>query len=203
MPSKPKTKIIGVTGGIASGKSTVSEYLRKMGHPVICADEIARDQTKKGKPAIKKIVAVFGKGILSAPGELNRKKLGHIVFTSEKNRKKLENILHPLVRKKIKSEIIQLKKRKIQIVFIDAPLLFESGLSKICDQVLCVATTRQHQIQRLKKHRNMSHRHATKRIQSQWPLSKKVKLSNWVLYNKTTKRKLFSDLDKILAFMCS
>lgn len=184
------SKIIGLTGGIATGKSTVSKFLKKWRFPIICADTLAHDVVKPNKAAYKKIVKTFGKHILLQNKTLDRSKIAKIVFDDVKLRKKLEKIIHPEVRKEMHRLIQFYKKKKNPLIFLDVPLLFESGLNKICDHTLCVAATQNLQVARLKKYLGMTHKQALARIQAQMPLTIKIKKANFVIWNTGTKKEL-------------
>lgn len=183
----PKTTIIGLTGGIATGKSTVSNILKEWRYPVICADELAHDVVKPGKPAYKKIIKIFGNEVLLKNKTLNRSKIAKQVFANPKMRRKLETAIHPEVRKKMRQLIRSYKKQNKKIIFLDVPLLFEARLDKICDHTLCIATTQNQQIQRLKKYHKMNRTEALKRIHSQMSMKDKVKKADSVIWNKSDK----------------
>jgi dephospho-CoA kinase len=185
---KTKPIIIGLTGGIASGKSTATQVLRRKRIPVICADEIAHDVTRINQPAYKAIIKTFGKEILQKNKRLNRQRLAKIVFTDPKLKKKLEGIVHPAVRKEIHAKIKELKEKGKRLIILDIPLLFESGWHKKCDYTICIAAPQNTQIERLIKHRKMTHKHALERIRSQMPLKDKMKLADFVIWNKGTKQ---------------
>ncbi|MBO4235952.1 MAG: dephospho-CoA kinase, partial [Firmicutes bacterium] len=132
-------KVIGLTGSIGSGKSTVSNYLIRKGFIVIDSDAIAHDVVKKGKPALNEISEAFGKSVIGLDGELNRKKLADIVFKHPKKKARLEEIVTARVISEIKKEIRNLKKAEFDgIVFVDAPILFESGANINMDEVWVV-----------------------------------------------------------------
>lgn len=183
----PRTKIIGLTGGIATGKSTVSNILKKWHYPIICADKLAHEVVEPSKPAYKKIIKVFGKEILLKNKKLNRSKIAKLVFANPKMRRKLETAIHPEVRKKMRQLITSYKRQNKKIIFLDVPLLFEVRLNKICDHTLCIATTQNQQIQRLKKYRKMVRTEALKRIHSQMPLRDKIKKADSVMWNTSDK----------------
>jgi dephospho-CoA kinase len=188
----PKTKIVGLTGGIATGKSTVSNILKKARYPVICADKIAHQVVKPGNLAYQKIIKIFGKEVLLKNKTLHRSKIAKIVFTNPEMRRKLENAIHPEVRKEMHRQITSYKKQGKEIIFLDVPLLFEVGLNKICDRTLCVAATQNQQIQRLKKYRKMARAEALTRIRSQMPLKQKIRKADFLIWNtgdKTLLRK--------------
>lgn len=185
-----RIKIIGLTGGIATGKSTISKMLKKWRYPVICADQIAHDVVRPTKTAYKKIVRIFGKDILQKNCTLNRQKIAVIVFKNPKMLRKLEKAVHPEVQKEICRLIGFYEKQKKKIVILDVPLLFESGLNKICDHVLCVAAPEKQQIQRLNKYRKTPQKDAISRIRNQMPLKIKIKKSDFVIWNTGTRNEL-------------
>lgn len=195
---KNHSKIIGLTGGIATGKSTVTKLIRKSGHPVICADEIAHDVVKQGKPSYKKVIKLFGKDILQKNKQLNRQKIAKLVFTQPKLKRKLEAIIHPEVRKEMNRKIKYYITKKKPLIFLDVPLLFESKMAKMCHKTICIATTLKLQIERLKRDRNMARKHALDRIRSQMPLREKINKADYVIWNKGTIRELSSRLKRFL-----
>ncbi|PFW58755.1 dephospho-CoA kinase [Bacillus cereus] len=180
------TVVIGLTGGIASGKSTVSEMFRELSIPVIDADVIAREVVEQGKPAYNKIVEAFGTEVLQQDWELDRPKLGSIVFYNEEKRLQLNKIVHPAVREEMNTQKEMYIKKGVQAVVLDIPLLFESKLTSLVDRVLVVAVTPNTQLNRLMKRNNFSEEEATARIQSQMPLEEKVKNADEVINNDGT-----------------
>ncbi|MFI8676585.1 dephospho-CoA kinase [Bacillus thuringiensis] len=180
------TVVIGLTGGIASGKSTVSEMFRELSIPVIDADVIAREVVEQGKPAYNKIVEVFGAEVLQQDGELDRPRLGSIVFYNEEKRLQLNKIVHPAVRDEMNRQKEMYIKEGVQAVVLDIPLLFESKLTSLVDRILVVAVKPHTQLERLMKRNNFSEEEATARIQSQMPLEEKVKNADEVINNDGT-----------------
>ncbi|MGE1015229.1 dephospho-CoA kinase [Bacillus wiedmannii] len=180
------TVVIGLTGGIASGKSTVSQMFRELSIPVIDADIIAREVVERGKPAYSKIVEVFGTEVLQEDGELDRPKLGSVVFYNEEKRLQLNKIVHPAVREEMNTQKEKYIKEGMQAVVLDIPLLFESKLTSLVDRVLVVAVKPHTQLERLMKRNNFSEEEATARIQSQMPLEEKVKNADEVINNDGT-----------------
>lgn len=178
-------KIIGLTGGIASGKSTVSKMLKELGAFIIDADIIARDIVTPGcGDALIEIVNHFGKGILNIDGTLNRKLLGNIIFQDDEKRNLLNNITHPRVIREIQKEIDKINTDKPDaIIFIDAPLLFEAGLNDMMDEVWLVYVDRETQIRRLMKRDSINLSDAKARISSQMSLDEKIKISDRIIYN--------------------
>ncbi|MED2796304.1 dephospho-CoA kinase [Bacillus thuringiensis] len=180
------TVVIGLTGGIASGKSTVSQMFRELSIPVIDADIIAREVVERGKPAYNKIVEVFGMEVLQKDGELDRPKLGSVVFYNEEKRLQLNKIVHPAVREEMNRQKEMYIKESMQAIVLDIPLLFESKLTSLVDRVLVVAVTPDTQLERLMKRNGFSEEEATARIQSQMPLAEKVKNADEVINNDGT-----------------
>ncbi|TZE82333.1 dephospho-CoA kinase [Calorimonas adulescens] len=177
-------KVIGLTGGIASGKSTVSNILREMGAYVIDADEISREIIKKGSEAWKEIIDYYGNDILLPDGEIDRKKLGNIVFADKEKLDKLNAITHPRIIQRIK-EIIDAEKEKgkERAVILDAAILIEMGLQNMVDEVWVVSIDKDKQIKRLIERDKLSYEDAMNRIRMQMPLSEKVKYADYVIDN--------------------
>src|SRR3990167_7460834 len=161
--------ILGLTGGIATGKSTVSRMIRSMGVPVICADTLAHLALKKGTPSCRQLVSFFGKGILTKRGIINRKKMGSLVFGNARMRKKLESFVHPFVIAQMKMKIQKYKQRGFSKLVLDIPLLFETGLDKMCDQTILVYAPAPHQKIRLKNRDKLDDGEIEKRLKSQLP----------------------------------
>ncbi|WP_026593623.1 dephospho-CoA kinase [Bacillus sp. UNC437CL72CviS29] len=192
------TIVIGLTGGIASGKSTVSQMFRELNIPVIDADIIAREVVEQGKEAYKEIVEVFGEEILQVNGELDRQKLGSIVFHNEEKRLHLNKIVHPAVRKEMNAQKDMYIKEGVQAVVLDIPLLFESKLTSLVDQILVVAVSPSTQLERLMKRNGFIEEEAKARIHSQMSLAEKVTLANKVIYNDGTIAETKAQLQLIL-----
>lgn len=178
-----KIKVIGLTGGIATGKSTVTNILRALGYPVICADEIVHELYKNNSSLHAAILKLFGAGVLNNQGLPDRDKIAKLVFDNAQLRIKLEHIIHPEVRKTIDSQIKKARAEKYVLIFVDVPLLFETGLNQKMDSVVCVSASRSVQLQRLKKYRRMNLKEAMARIHIQMPLHDKIKKSDHVIHN--------------------
>ena len=177
--------IVGLTGSLATGKSTVADMLRELGAKVLDADKMAHHLMRPGAPCFKSIVRSFGRGILGR-GTIDRKKLASIVFNNGAALQKLEEIIHPRVIKKIKAELIRLEKAgRTQVVVIDAPLLMEAGLHRVADVIVVVKATQSQQIERAAKHLRITTSEAVRRIRAQMPLKEKVRLSDFVITNTT------------------
>uniref|UniRef100_A0A7U3YDN6 Dephospho-CoA kinase n=1 Tax=Geobacillus sp. (strain Y4.1MC1) TaxID=581103 RepID=A0A7U3YDN6_GEOS0 len=177
---------IGLTGGIASGKSTVTKMIRELGIPVIDADQIARDVVKMGEEAYNQIIQAFGQKILQEDGEIDRAKLGAIVFHNEQERKKLNAIVHPAVRRRMLAEKEAYVQKGAKTVVLDIPLLFESELTHLVDKTIVVYVDDDVQLERLMKRNGFSKEEALARIQAQMPLREKVKKADAVIDNNGT-----------------
>ncbi|PRR93485.1 MULTISPECIES: dephospho-CoA kinase [unclassified Bacillus (in: firmicutes)] len=177
------TLVIGLTGGIASGKSTVSQMIKEQGIRVVDADVIAKEAVSKGTPALRQIVQTFGEGVLLPNGELNRQQLGAIVFSDEEKRKQLNAIVHPEVRKEMLRQRDEGINSQETFVVLDIPLLFESQLESLVDRIIVVYTTPDLQLSRLMNRNHLSEKEALNRIHSQQPLEEKCKKADCVIEN--------------------
>ena len=193
---KSMYKIIGLTGGIASGKTTVSDDLKKRGYTVLDADAYSRKTTAKNGPAIPAIKKAFGDDLVNAEGELDRKKLGNIIFNDADKRRELNDIVHPLIREMMNSD--EQKFIKEGHVFLDIPLLFENGLNERCDVVVTVFVDRDTQLKRLTARNNLTIEEAEARINSQMPLTEKVSRSDYRLDNNGNLEALYEQIDRLL-----
>ena len=187
--------IIGLTGGIATGKSEASKIFKKLGCYVIDADKISRQLTAKGSDVLKKIVESFGTGILTKKGSLNRKKLGRLIFNNKGAKLQLERILHIYIIKKI-NEIVAKKYKDTDIV-IDAPLLFEVGLDRICNKVIVIYAQYSLQLKRFMKRDNLSKAEAEQRISVQMPIEEKMMLATVVIDNSYTLKDLTKNIKQV------
>lgn len=176
-------KVIGVTGGIASGKSNVLNVIRNLGYKVIDTDFITHDLQKKGKPIYNKIKEAFGKDYFLSNGELDRAKLGYLIFHDEEAKNKLNSIAHPLIHDVVLKEI---EESMDEIIFIDVPLLYESKFDSLCDKVICVYLDRDIQIQRLMERDKINYEYANSKISSQMDLNKKRDLADYIIDSKGT-----------------
>ena len=184
------TKLIGLTGGIATGKSTVSTLLRLSGYPVIDADQVVRQLQTAHSKGLERLTVVFGSGILNADQTLNRRALGSFVFGDQTKLAKLNMVMQPLIRDEIWRQVKNYQKQQIPYVILDAPLLFEENYVDECDLVVVVATDHQIQVQRLMKRNGYSQAEAEQRIDSQMPLAEKKRLADIVIDNNGSKEEL-------------
>ena len=180
---KLNKKVIGVTGIFGSGKSTVSGMLKAYGLKIIDADKIAHRYLLPGSKTYKRILNYFGKSILKKDHRIDRKKLGKLVFDNRKLLQKLNSIVHPKVISDIKDGI---KKSKEKIVVLDAPLLLESGLRKIVDDLIVVIIERDELMRRLAKRNVLKRPEILKRIKSQIPQKVKSRFANFIIDNSGT-----------------
>ena len=179
--------IIGLTGGISSGKSTVLKTLRSLGATIIEVDKTAHIIMEPGQPAWKELVDYFGDEILTVDQKINRTILGTLVFNHPDWLKKLNQITHPRVIEYLESHLNELRKTKPQgVIVLEVPLLYESGMNQMCDQVWVVWVDYETQLRRLRKRDGVSHEDAVKRIASQMSLDEKAKRADMVVDNTGT-----------------
>jgi len=179
--------IAGLTGGIATGKSTVSSILREVGAIIIDADAIARDAVKKDLPAWHEIVRIFGKDVLLPDGEIDRARLGDIIFRDASKKEILNKIVHPHVIQKVAELIEEIgKKFPDSIVILDVPLLIEAGMDKGLEDVILVYTPEWIQIERLIERDGITEEEALLKIHSQIPIEDKKKVASVMIDNSGT-----------------
>lgn len=179
---------IGVTGGIACGKSEVGRVLSSAGWAVRDADEIAHRVMERGRPVYRKVVAHFGRTVLDADGAIDRRKLGSLVFADPEARHTLNAIVHPAVRR-IWRRWARDRQRRGDTVAVIVPLLFEVGETAFWDAVICVTAPEQEALGRLRK-RGLSAREARQRMAAQWPVEEKARHATYVLHNDGDLEKL-------------
>ena len=183
-------RVIGLTGGIASGKTTVSNLFKISGVPVIDADLVARQVVEKGTDGLTALVNHFGEVILNTDGTLNRMELGKRMFSDEAIRSKVNDILQPLIRQEITSRMTSYKEQGKKLIVLDLPLLFEMHYENLCDDIIVVAVSIETQIARMEKRNGYTRQEALERIQSQMPLEEKVKKATIVWSNEGTLQEL-------------
>ncbi|AHL72400.1 dephospho-CoA kinase [Bacillus altitudinis] len=192
------TLVIGLTGGIASGKSTVSQMIKEKGIRVVDADIIAKEAVSKGSAALHQIVQTFGEEVLLPNGELNRQQLGAIIFSDEEKRKKLNAIVHPEVRKEMLEQRDEGVSNNETFVVLDIPLLFESKLEGLVDRIIVVYTTPELQLSRLMNRNDLSEEEALNRIHSQQSLEEKCQKADRVIENTKDLAFIRKQLENIL-----
>lgn len=194
--------LVGLTGGVATGKSTVAKMFKQCGAIVIDADELAHEVVKPGKPAWREIVASFGKTVLNQDRSLNRQTLGSIVFRNPKKRRQLERIIHPRVARAQARLTNQAARTDPKAVVIyDVPLLFEADIDTRVDTTIVVTAGRETQIARLKKRNDLSRAEATRRIRSQMPLAKKIQRADHVLNGTLSRPSLRQQVSLLLKYL--
>jgi dephospho-CoA kinase len=175
--------IIGLTGGIASGKSTVSAMLAQHGAYIIDADKIARAIVMPNQPAWHEIVAHFGSGILLPDGNINREILGEKIFKDKVERECLEKITHPYIKEQIQEDIRKAELLGKSIIVLDIPLLFEIGWQQMVDAIWVVYVTKDVQLSRLMTRNQLTYQQAMDRIDAQFSLAEKAKQADVVIDN--------------------
>ena len=198
-------KIIGLTGGIGAGKSTVSRYLKTKGYAVIDADEIAKEVVEPGGSALKRLVQQFGDEILMKDGSLNRRKLAAIAFATEEGKNALNRITHGAIFARIderKAELAAcLREQKDALVFLDAPLLFETGLDQKVDSVWVVDVPDDIRMERIQKRNGWTEEEIRNRMKNQMARQEKLARADRVLDNSQTEEYLCAQVDHLLAQM--
>lgn len=197
MPAK--IRVIGLTGGIATGKSSVALFFTEHGVPVIDADQLARAVVQPGSAALKRIISLFGREVVTHDGELDRKRLGALIFQDREKRCQLEGILHPEIKKKAEERIAQAAEAGHQRVIYMAPLLVEAGASNRVDAVWVVTVRPEIQLERLMRRDGISREQAQCMIDSQMPLSEKVRYGSVVIDNSGTEAETRVMLENVWA----
>ena len=192
-------KIIGLTGGIASGKSTVSAYLKSKNIPVIDAYIESKRVLDVGNDAYYDVIREFSDSILNEDKTVNRKKLAEIVFKDKKLVEKLNSIIHPRVIERTNSMLEELRRKNVPIAVVDAPLLIEAGMQKITDEVWVVYTPYEIQIARAMLRDNSTREQVENKIKNQAPFEEKAKYADKIIRNDGTIEELYAQVDKILS----
>ncbi|EMW2549429.1 TPA: dephospho-CoA kinase [Staphylococcus aureus] len=190
-------KVIGLTGGIASGKSTVSELLSVFGFKVVDADKAAREAVKKGSKGLAQVREVFGDEAIDENGEMNRRYMGDLVFNHPEKRLELNAIIHPIVRDIMEEEKQEYLKQGYNVI-MDIPLLFENELENTVDEVWVVYTSESIQMDRLMQRNNLSLEDAKARVYSQISIDKKSRMADHVIDNLGDKLELKQNLESLL-----
>ena len=184
---------IGLTGGIASGKSSVGRLLEARGWPVLDADQYARDALAPNTPASEAVIERIGAAVGCA-SDLDRKALGRIVFSDSDERRWLEALIHPVVRERFDQELDALRSEPVVVLMI--PLLFEVGLESLCSEVWVVDCDKEQQLERLRRRDGLSPDDAEVRLDAQWPLSRKRALADRVIDNRGSSEDLLDQLNR-------
>lgn len=192
-------KIIGLTGGIGSGKSTVSTYLKKQGIDVVDADAISRSIVQPKSTLLSCLVEEFGQSILHQDGSLNRKGLGALVFSDQSKKRRLDELMHREIIRKIQFQLKQLEKENRGIAIIDAPLLLETDLKDMVDVVWLVDTTEELQVQRVIHRDGMPKQQILQRMQHQMPSAQKRNFADAIIDNSKDLAYLYNQIDTLLS----
>ena len=174
-------KVFGLTGGIASGKSSVARTLRELGAPVVDADQIAREVVAPGQPALAEIVRAFGDKMLAPDGSLDRKRLGALVFADPEQRRVLNGITHPRIAAVTQARLEELRRRGEPVAIYEAALLVENKIHLGLDGVIVVAVDEETQVERTVKRDGLSAEEARARVRAQAPLAEKLAVATWVI----------------------
>lgn len=194
---KQNKMIIGITGSIGTGKSTVSNYLISKGYSVVDADKISKGAYNIGSNGYKAILEVFGVEILNSNGEVDRKKIKKIVFDNSNMLQRLNMAIHPIIINEIEKEIEILLESQ-NVVFLDAPLLIETELHKKVEKIIVVVCDKNEQINRIIKRDKITADMAISIINSQMSIDEKLKFADYIVYNNSTIENLYSQVDEII-----
>ena len=184
LPEEGKPIVLGITGGIACGKTLICHLFRELGAAVLSADELAREVVRPGEGAFKEIVAHFGKEILTEKGNIDRALLAEKIFLAPAERQRLNQITHPAIGHLADRRISEIRENPdIPLIIYEAPLLFEAKAEARVDLVLVVATTPEQQLERLMRRDNLSREEALQRISAQMPLAEKISRADILVEN--------------------
>lgn len=191
-------KWIGLTGGIATGKSTVAEIFKSRGVKIIDADPIAHQALVASSPVFDQIVQAFGQGVVSPQGNIDRQKLGKEIFANSDKRLKLDSIVHPYVRSQVALKKKELMRQGCALAIYDVPLLFEKQMQKDFDKIIVVTCSPLIQKTRLMQRNSLTEKEAEQRISAQLSMSEKVKHADFVIENNGTLEDLKNSVKKVL-----
>lgn len=192
--------LVGLTGGIGTGKSTVAAMLAARGAVVIDADRLAREVVEPGEPTLARIVEEFGPEVLGPDGRLDRKALGALVFADPARRRRLEALTHPPIRARLDARLEALARAGFRgVVVVDAPLLVESGLHRAMDRLVVVTADEATQLARLMARDGLDRAEALRRIRSQMPLAAKARLADHVIDNSGDRAATEAQVERLWA----
>ena len=183
-------KVIGLTGGIGSGKSAVATFLKELGAEVIDADKVGHEVFLPGTPGWQEVVETYGKEILAANGSIDRKKLSAIVFNNPQALEKLNRIMHPRIYNEVRKRLEEYRGRGVKVAVIEAPLLIEAGWSPLVEEIWVKVAPKEKVIQRVCKDRNLSEAEIVARINSQSSTEEKIKHATVVIKDEETLEEL-------------
>lgn len=191
-------RVIGLTGGIGTGKSTASEYLRKQGFSIIDADRISREIVEPGTLLLKELEKNFGSGIIKDDGTLDRKALAAIVFSDKEKKSRLDGLMHGHILDEIERKISKSQSGEGRGIIVDAPLLFETGLEKKCDQVWLITADEKLRILRVCERDGMDPEEVRARIQNQMADEEKKERAHRIVDNSGSKEALLAQLAELI-----
>jgi dephospho-CoA kinase len=195
----PPQRVIGLTGGIGMGKSLISDHLETIHHiPVLDADLYAREAVQPGTPVLCDIIDRYGSGILQADGQVDRRRLGEIIFQTPAERQWLENRIHPVVRNRFQQQLTRLSASEHPIVLLVVPLLFEARMTDLVNEIWVVYCSLEQQLERIMRRDRLSLAQAQARIRSQFPIQKKLDKADVRLDNSGTPESLIQQVDQAL-----
>ena len=197
------TKIIGLTGIIGSGKSTVARLLAELGAVVIDADKLGHEAFQPGTEARREVVAVFGRQVLSPSGEIDRTKLGEIVFNDPEALGRLNRIMHPHIYEMIKTLIDEYRRQNVAVVVLEVPLLIEANWTSLVDEVWVTIAPRPKILKRTRNQRGLNYKETMARIHSQLPIKEILKHSNAVINNESGLEELKNRVTELWAGLAS
>jgi dephospho-CoA kinase len=197
-PWPPEIRVIGLTGGIASGKSTVSAMLRALGASIIDADVVSREVVEPGQPALAEIAERFP-GVVDGDGRLDRAALGDRVFASDAERQALNAILHPRIHQAVLAKIRALAAKGERLVVYEAPLIVENRIHERLDGLILVVIPRELQLERLMARSGLTREQAEARLAAQLPLDEKRKHATWIIDNSGTVTETRAQVDRLWA----
>jgi len=177
------TKVIGLTGGIGTGKSTVSQYLAELGAVIIDADEVGHEAFKPGTETWREVVATFGRQVLTPTGEIDRRKLGEIVFNNPESLSRLNKIMHPRMYDMVKDQIEEYRRQGVEVVVLEAAVLIEAGWTPLVDELWVTTASEDVVLKRVKKQRGLEEEGTRARIHSQLSNEERVKHADVVINN--------------------
>ena len=196
-------KIIGITGGIGSGKTEVAKIFKKLGAVVLSGDEIGKEVVEKNSSVLKKLVKVFGGRVLNKNKSLNRRELGKVAFSSIENRNKLNQIVHPYLLSNLKKKIKEYRKKGPGIAVVDAALIIEWGLQKDLDYLILVESSLKNRLRRLKEYSGYSQKEALGRIKMQIKDKTRRKYADYIIKNDKDLKELRRKTVSLWKFICS
>lgn len=190
-------KVIGLTGGIGSGKSTVSRFLAELGALIIDADKVGHELLKPNTKIWREVVAAFGEQILTPDGEINRKKLASLVFGSPRRLELLNQLMHPEIKKAVKSQLLEYQRQGASVVVLEAPLLVEAGWTELVDEVWVTIASETTVLERLEQQTGLSQTEALARIRSQLPTRERLKHADVVIATEKSLDELRTEVKKL------